>query len=185
LINAGPGIPHGLRIDHLVGLQQLSAMVLDLSGAKVTPPGRKSLRCTWTSCPSGCDPNPLVISELGWNKARARHPFISITTPKWHFIRDADENLQLYDLTNDPEEKLNLASSPEHRSELATLQSRLLESVQASSRPWLGEDYLPALGQVQHSLLFREHLVNTGRHAVEAQRSSPQDNELLKSLPYQ
>ena len=133
----------------------------------------------------------MVISELGpmamW---RVDNPSISVATPQWHLIRDAAEDLQLYDLATDPGEEVNLAGSPEHQADLAALQNRLLERIQASSPPWLGEDYLWALGERQYSLLAARHLVRTNWPPLKFQRPSAReaetpDNELLHSLPYQ
>lgn len=112
-------------------------------------------------------------------------PSISVVTPRWHLIRDAAEDLQLYDLTTDPGEEVNLASSPDHQTDIAALQSRLLERVQTSSPPWLGEDYLWALGERQYSLLAARHLVRANWPSLKFQQPSGQEIELLHSLPYQ
>lgn len=132
----------------------------------------------------------MIISELGtmqqWGMGS---PTISVVTPQWHLIRDAAENLQLYDLTTDPGEEVNLVSSPEHRADIAGLQSRLFDRVQTSSPPWLGENYLWALGKRRFSVLAAQHLVhdwpslNFQRHPT--RESKVPDNELLHSLPYQ
>ena len=186
LIIAGPGIPQGRRVKDLVGLQQVFATVLDLSAGEGGAPEPNSLRCSWTLPLNACDSAPMVISELGvrqqWGMGS---PSISVVTPQWHLIRDAAEDLQLYDLTTDPGEKVNLAGSPEHQTDIAALQSRLLERVQTSSPPWLGEDDLWALGERQFSLLAAKHMVHTNWPSLKFQRPSGQENELLHSLPYQ
>jgi arylsulfatase A-like enzyme len=128
----------------------------------------------------------MVISELGAvPDAGISSPSISLVTPEWHFIRDATEDLQLYDLTRDPGEEVNLAGSPEHLTEVAALQSRLFERVKTSSLPWLGEDYLWALGEQEFLLLAREHRVHTNWPSLKSLRPSAQEDELLHSLPYQ
>jgi len=191
LIIVGPGIPQGRRVKDLVGLQQLFPTVLDVSAGEGGAPEPNSLRCFWTNPAKACDSAPMVISELGpmamW---RVDNPSISVATPQWHLIRDAAEDLQLYDLATDPGEEVNLAGSPEHQADLAALQNRLLERIQASSPPWLGEDYLWALGERQYSLLAARHLVRTNWPPLKFQRPSAReaetpDNELLHSLPYQ
>jgi arylsulfatase A-like enzyme len=185
LIVAGPGIPQGRRVKDLVGLQQLFAAVLDLSGGKGGAPESNSLRCSWTLPPHACDSAPMVISELGVMPGELDSPSISVVTPEWHFIRNAVGDLQLYDVTTDPGEEVNLAGSPEHQTDIAALQSRLLERVQTSSPPWRGENWLWALGEQQYSFLAARHLVHTNWPSLKFQRPSAQENELLHSLPYQ
>lgn len=191
LIIAGPGIPQGRRVKDLVGLQQLFATVLDLYRGEGGAPEPNSLRCSWTLPPNACDSAPIVISELGvmpqWGVSS---PSMSVVTPRWHLIRDAAEDLQLYDLTTDPGEEANLASSPERQTDVAALQSRLFERVETSSPPWLGENYLWALGERQFSILAARHMVHTNWPSLKFQRPSARkaeipDNELLHSLPYQ
>jgi hypothetical protein len=128
----------------------------------------------------------MVISELGWDPKHKRAvPFISAITPRWHFIRDSAGDLQLYDLTSDPGEEVNLASSPQHQSETEALQRRLFERIQASSLPWLGEDYLWALGERNFSLLARRRQVHAEWPFGNPPQNSDSENELLHSLPYQ
>jgi arylsulfatase A-like enzyme len=185
LIVSGPGIPPGRRVRDLVGLQQLFATVLDLSGGGVAASEINSLRCSWTLPPAQCDSAPMVISELEAREADTNGPSISVVTPEWHFIRDAIGDRQLYNLTSDPGEAVNLAASPEYQTELATLQTRLFERVKTSSLPWLGEDYLWALGKQEFSLLAREHKFHTNWPYSKSLRPSALENELLHSLPYQ
>jgi len=190
LIIAGPGIPQGRRVKDPVGLPQLLATVLDLAGGEGGAPEPNSLRCSWTLPPKACDSAPMVVSELGlrpeWGVSS---PSISVVTPQWHLIRDAAEDLQLYDLNTDPGEEVNLAGSPEHQTDVAALQSRLFERIHTSSPPWLGEDYLWALGERQFSFLAARHMVHNWPslkfQPPSAQKTHVPDNELLHSLPYQ
>ena len=186
LIIAGPGIPQGRRVKDLVGLQQLFATILDLSGAGGAPPDRNSLRSSWTLPPTGHGSAPMIISELVGNaKLGDDSSSVSVVTPEWHLIRDAAGTLQLYDWTTDRGEEVNLAGSPEHQAAVAALQSRMFECVQTSSPPWLGENYLWALGERQFSLLARRHLVHTNWPSLKFRQLSAQENEVLHSLPYQ
>jgi arylsulfatase A-like enzyme len=186
LIIAGPGIPAGRRVKDLVGLQQLFATVLDLSGGGSAAPAPSSLRCSWILPPKSCDSAPMVISELSTDAARTiAVPSISVVTPEWHFIRDATGELQLYDLTHDRGEEVNLAGSPQYQSEREALQSRLFEKIQTSAHPWLAEDYLWALGERDFSLLARGQRVHSQWPYWNTPRHSTQENELLHSLPYQ
>jgi arylsulfatase A-like enzyme len=186
LIIAGPGIPMGRRVKDLVGLQQLFATVLDLSAGGTAVPEKSSLRCSWMLPTAQCGSAPMVISELGAAPdAGITSPSISLVTPEWHFIRDAADDLQLYDLTRDPGEQVNLAGSPEHRADVAALEGQLFEQVEKTSIPWLGEDYLWALGEREFGLLAREHRVRTNWPYQKSPRPTAQEDELLHSLPYQ
>jgi arylsulfatase A-like enzyme len=186
LIIAGPGIPQGRRVKDLVGLQQLFATVLDLSRGEGGAPEPNSLRCSWTLPPNACDAAPMVISELGViPKWGAGIPFISVVTPRLHLIRNAAEDLQLYDLASDPGEERNLAGFPQYQGDIAALQSRLFKQIQASSPPWLGENYLWALGERQYSSLAAGGLVRMNWPTLKFQRPSNQEKELLHSLPYE
>ncbi len=185
LIIAGPGISPGRRVKDPVGIQQIFATVLDLSAGGSTPE-RNSLRWSWALPSNACDSSPAVISEVGTRpQLHIGSPTISVVTPGWHLIRDAAGDLQLYNLSADLGEEVNLAGFPEYQTEVAALQSRLLEGVQTSSPPWLREDYLWALGERQFSLLASKHSVHTPWPSGKFQRPSSPDNELLNSLPYQ
>ncbi len=181
LIIAGPGIPPGRRVRDLVGLQQLFATVLDLSAPQSAVPVANSLRCSWMLPPGTRGGSPEVISEFAGHDEFS----ISIVTPERHLIRDASDKLQLYDLIADPNEEVNLAGAPEHQAEIAALQSRLFERIQASTGPWLGEDYLWALGERAYSQLPRGRSLRTNWPYANPQRPSTPENELLQSLPYQ
>jgi arylsulfatase A-like enzyme len=181
LIIAGPGIPQGRRVRDLVGLQQLFATVLDLSAPQTAAPVANSLRCSWMLPPGTRGGSPAVISEFVGHDEFS----ISILTPERHLIRDAAGKLQLYDLIADPNEQVNLAGAPEHQAEIAALQSRLLERIRATTAPWLGEEYLWALGERNYSQLARERRVRAPWPFVNTQRPSISDKELLQSLPYQ
>jgi arylsulfatase A-like enzyme len=186
LIIAGPGIPQGRRVSDLVGLQQLFATVLDLSRGGSASPERNSLRCLWMAPSTMCASPPMVISELSaMPDIGVDSPSISVVTPEWHLIRDATGNMQLYDLTTDRGEEVNLGDAPEHQAEVTALQSRLFEQIQSSSPPWLGEEYLWALGEREFSLLARDHRAHPNWPSLKSERSFAQENELLHSLPYQ
>ncbi len=185
LMIVGPGIPPGRRVREVVGIQQLFSTVLDLSVGEGGAPIPGSLRRSWILPAGQDDPDGMVISELGtvqqWGVGS---PEMSVVTPKWHFIRDAANDMQLYDVIADPGEVTNLAGSPQHQVDVENLQIRLLERVQDSSLPWPGEEYLWALGERQYSVLAGKYPIHNWPSSKPA-RPSPRDNELLHSLPYQ
>ena len=189
LIIAGPGIPEGRRISDPVGLQQLFATTLDLSEAAGRPaPGGDGLRCYWTQPANTCNPAPLVVSELGGvtnGPESLDDPLISVVTPEWHFLRDYFGEVGLYRLPSDCREEVNLAASPKYHDEIEALEHRLFERLQASWRPWIREQYLWAMGEQQSSLLTGKPTAKRGLPASKHRPPSEQDEELLRSLPYE
>jgi arylsulfatase A-like enzyme len=187
LLIAGPGIPSGRRIPDVVSLQQLFATVLDLSQGSAAVPERASLRCYWTSPAQECDPSPLVVSELSdhLNSAEIGNS-ISALTPDWHFISDPAGDRELYRLTSDPREEVNLADSPDHRVDVEILERRLVLQLQASARPWRRESYLEGLGEKNFALVTGNTLTPLGgTRGTARRRPPPPDRELLHSIPYQ
>jgi arylsulfatase A-like enzyme len=187
LIITGPGIPQGQRVADPVGLQQLFPTVLDLANGGNSPSQQLSLRCHWTLPASACDSNPRVLSEFSVDATEFEgNASISLVTTGWQFIRDAAGNRELYHLTSDPREEVNLASSPEWRSEAAALQQLLIAQVRASSPPWPGESYVWGLGESDFALLTRQVLGRPGSWpGTSTRRPSEQNIELLHSIPYQ
>jgi hypothetical protein len=113
-------------------------------------------------------------------------PSISLATPGRQFILDSSGNRELYDLTSDPREEVNLATSPDRQSEVEALQHRLFAQVRASSRPWNGGSYLWGFGESDFALLTGETPGHSSwRPPRKAARPSEQNNELLHSIPYE
>jgi arylsulfatase A-like enzyme len=188
LIIVGPGIPQGQRVTAPVGLQQLFSTVLDLTNDGNIPPRRDSLRCYWTLPAHTCDLHPEIVSEFSAEEMSdfEETPSISLATPGRQFILDSSGNRELYDLTSDPREEVNLATSPDRQSEVEALQHRLFAQVRASSRPWNGGSYLWGFGESDFALLTGETPGHSSwRPPRKAARPSEQNNELLHSIPYE
>ena len=181
LVIAGPGVPESRRVKDPVSLQDLFATVIDLSASRGTYPNTNSFRCSWTLATATQGRPSAVISEFVGHD----NSFISVVSSGRHLIRDAGERFQLYDLTTDPGEDVNLAATAEHQAELANLQGRLIQRIRASAPPWLGDNYLFALGGREYSLLLKERKVRANWPTWSPQRSSAPDKDLLQSLPYQ
>jgi arylsulfatase A-like enzyme len=187
LIIAGPGIPSGRRVTDLVGLQKLFPTVLDLTGGGRPSPRQDGLRCYWTLLAATCDSNPQVLSEFSVDANDTEDDAsISLVTSGWQFISDSAGNQELYHLTSDPREEVNLAASPRIQGRVEALQQDLFAQVRASSRPWLGQSYLWGLGENHFELLTGQVLGRPGWWPDrKARPPSAQDQELLHSIPYQ
>jgi arylsulfatase A-like enzyme len=170
LIIFGPGIPAGLRVRSVVGTRRLHATILGLAmGSNRGWPGPSSLQNYWCGQRASV-PTPIaVVSELTvpTQTPRLQNAYISLTTDQWHWILDAHGHSQLFDRVKDPQEKADLAGSPQTSAAMATLQRALRERLIASTGPWAGLPYLQPLGPISPPPL------------------QPQERDLLDSLPYQ
>ncbi|MEJ2010265.1 MAG: sulfatase-like hydrolase/transferase [Acidobacteriota bacterium] len=205
LIIAGPGIPKGVRISHIVSTRELFSTVLDLAGGGRTPFSRYSLARFWNPAYKPASFDDAVVSELiPAGDLSGQHAMMSLTTPQWQYIEHRSGRQELYRWTVDPEEKDNLAASPQDQATLNSLRSRLINLVRNATGPWHGTPYLHALDKVagssQFSLLFPKPLqpgaagnpfrIGIAQAYFKPQESKPtrpsqSERELLKSLPYQ
>jgi len=200
LIIFGPNIPAGLRIQHVVGIQELFETVLQFAGMNDPPFQRASLQRFWRPGYEPGDFDEFVISELS-----ASPSLISLTTPEWQYLHDAQGTTELYHWVSDPGEKFNLAQSPEYQKVVKNLQIQLRTAVTESLRPWRGRGYLSALGESERTLAnaarwspgpdsSSAHLpgfpIGTSqaffprRASTSTERPPSTDQELLRSLPY-
>ena len=205
LIIAGPGIPKGLRVSHIVGTRQLFSTVLDLAGRGKTPFSRTSLARFWEPKYEPTQSDGAVVSEdIPVYGRDAWHPMVSLTSSDWHYIEHQDGRQELYNWTADPGEQENLAAAPGEQATLEKLRSRLISLVSDATGPWHGTDYLRALdsvsGPARLSLFrpqpFQPDAVGNKFRIGNAQaffepdettptRPSQSERELMQSLPYQ
>jgi arylsulfatase A-like enzyme len=198
LIIFGPHIPSGLRIPHVVGIQELFATVLQLAGMDNPPFERASLQRYWRPGYQPGDFDEFVVSELSTLPS-----LISVTTPEWQYLHDSQGKAELYHWVSDPGERFNLAQSAEDQEVVKNLQIQLRKAVMESLPPWRGTGYLSALGESEHTLAnaarsspgpdaSSAHLpgfpIGTSQAFFprRAFTSTPPstDQELLRSLPY-
>ncbi|HUZ47949.1 MAG TPA: sulfatase-like hydrolase/transferase [Terriglobia bacterium] len=205
LIIAGPGVPQGVRIEHLVGIRELFSTVLDMAGRDKTPFSRYSLARFWNP---DFKPQPFddaVVSEVDhFAIAEKGDAMISLTTPQWQYIDDSARRPQLYRWTTDPREQNDLASSPDEQATIKKLHARLVGLVQNSVGPWRGAEYLVPLGRrgtFLHNILFSRPAepgapasdLRIGasqayfgpEHSWKPPRPTPAQRDLIQSLPYQ
>jgi arylsulfatase A-like enzyme len=117
LVVVGPGIPTGRRPDMAQGIDLLPT-IAPVLGAPVPPalPGRDLLTTRATGD---------VVSEIvgGFGDVGLGSGTTSLRTARWKLVRSPDANAtELYDLSNDPGERTNLAAtSPETAALVARL----------------------------------------------------------------
>lgn len=203
LIILGPHIPAGLRITHVVRIQEIFETVLRLAGMDIPPFERGSLERFWRSGYEPGDSDEFVVSELIPEKIYPTT--ISVTTSEWQYLQDARGSQELYRWVSDPGEKFNLAQSPQGQGVLKDLQNQLRATVAESLRPWRRPEYLSALGGSDRPLAPTARLslgqastsapaprvpVGTSqaffphRPFTSTQPPPTVDQELLRSLPY-
>jgi arylsulfatase A-like enzyme len=165
LIILGPGVPAGIHVRSVVGTRRLHDTILGFA-EKGDAAAASPLQKCWSGNQDSTLTSPQVLSELTVI-SRSQNSRISVTTAQWHWILDAQGHSQLFDWVKDPEEKTDLASSPEASAVVETLQRSLRERVMASHGPWAGLPYLQPMGLGVPPPV------------------DPQDIDLLDSLPYQ
>jgi arylsulfatase A-like enzyme len=203
LVVFGPKIQAGLRISHVVRIQELFETVLQLTGMDNPPFERASLQRFWRPGFEPEDFDDYVISEISLGLPDATP--ISLTTSEWQYIQDSQGGKELYRWVSDPVEKFNLAKSPEYQKVLRDLQTKLRATIDESLRPWTGTEYLTALGQSNRTLAnaaqLSPQLDSSSAHPPQfpigtsqaffprrafklSQRPPTPEEELLRSLPY-
>jgi len=202
LIFAGRGIPAGVRVASTVETRRLFATVLDLALGAAVPFRRLSVARNWEPGRTAQNSDEVALSELSSSLVQAGVGTISLMSSQWHYIRSARGAEELYRRTDDPAEKMNLSALPQYQPVLNQMRGHLEEIVAESLNPWLGPEYLLALGRLRPSfasaLLTQEqrpgqpHAEGVGfaqAYFTPASRAPvpenvPPDKDLLESLPY-
>lgn len=122
-ILAGPGVPEDMRIDSLVSLFDLGPTILETAG--VEPPEWMEAESLWPQMIADGQARDRVFSEHVDDKLlQITKGMTMIRKDRWklvHFV-ESDEG-QLFDLTTDPDETINLWDDATHaktRSELVS-----------------------------------------------------------------
>lgn len=134
LISFPARVPAGREIQEPVTLRDLAATILDLAGINQGNllPGH-SLARHWigTSAVNASTGSP-VLSELNIAPIRprlyppgSRAEMYSLLSGRYHYIRNASGQEEVYDIVNDPSELHNLADSEEGRQMSATFRKFL------------------------------------------------------------
>ncbi len=200
LIFYGPGIPAGQRIAGVVRTRELFATVVDLAAGQKSSFLAYSLRRSWTPEFQPHTRHNGVVSEVvaGGDERMA---YVCLTTNEWHLILEANGRVELYQWPTDPEEQHDLARLPEYQLTLARLRHQMEEQVGHSLPPWRGLEYLSPLNKVgsYFSTVARSAIAaaRNARRVGSAQalfaprpsrpsnRPRPEDEDLMRTLPYQ
>jgi arylsulfatase A-like enzyme len=128
-------IPAGLRLDQVVGLNQLPATIVDLLSMsdRAEFPGR-SLAALWTNYgTAGPDWDEPVLAELNsgrFDNSAIQYPnsnqnLQALITAEWHLILPDHGPAELYAWQDDPLEGQDLAGTPEGQAAVQELVSRI------------------------------------------------------------
>ena len=111
IIRFPPKIPAGTVVKVPVSLRDLPATILDLVGMPEQRilPGRSLVGC-WRPDAGPCVPSP-VYSELWWEEDGSK--LWSLHLDGKQYIRWADTRETIYDWDHDPDEKVDLAKTPD------------------------------------------------------------------------
>jgi arylsulfatase A-like enzyme len=123
LVILSPDAPAGRTLTHPVSLRDLPATIVDQLGLSAGSPfPGHSLAAFWTLPEQAVPKITSAFSEMRLEKARPPLPGekpvreglqMSLVASGWHYIRDGAGPEQLYDLSRDSSELLNLAGSAE------------------------------------------------------------------------
>lgn len=162
MIVEGPGIAPGSRCPAPVGIQDISPTMLDLAGLPVPPEmqGRSFL--------------PLLRGEdaLGWRTGYYVQNITHISsihqrawrTEQWKLIVSADGAHELYELTVDPEEELNVFLTPrddggferfKHYPDFAVTIDRLAGEMLDEARRLADDEGIEMIGEMRAALAPR------------------------------
>ena len=201
LIVCGAGIPAGKRIAPPVAIRKLFATVIDLALGNEVPLHAYSLARFWQTDAPQEIARP-VVSELSASLSEADAAGISLTTAQWHYILTTKGDQYLYNWATDPAEKDNLSTSPQGQQIAAGLKAKLGDIEANSAEPWVGPEYLFALGGGGSAATAASGSSSSGstgpeepvgaaqayfHPSVTPETNGPSNSEkdLLKTLPYQ
>jgi arylsulfatase A-like enzyme len=147
LIIASPGMPQGQVVKEPVGLVDLYPTLASICEVptKGKMQGQDLSTMLADSKASGRGYALSQVARGGGNRKNRPAMGYSLRTARYRYTQWAEGQAghQLYDYDQDPEEKRNLADSPEHASLVASLQRQLEEAIK-QSRPEDGK--IPAVG---------------------------------------
>ncbi len=138
LVILSPDAPAGRTVNNPVSLRDLAATVVDQLGlAAGSPFPGHSLSALWSKAPGNQSPKLTPgLSELAHANAFQPQPHnklsreglqMSLVNAGRHYIRDGTGSEQLYDLSRDPSELVNLADSVEGKQTVGDFRRILLE----------------------------------------------------------
>ena len=120
---AGPGITKGGECFSPVEFVDIYPSLVDFTGHKV-PEGLDGVALRSLLENTSAEWDRPEISQVHYNPKQQGY---SIRTKRWRYTEwnEGREGRELYDHKNDPHEKMNLASNPEHAELIKKLSSRV------------------------------------------------------------
>jgi arylsulfatase A-like enzyme len=128
-------VPAGTRVSPPVSFAAIPATILELVGATANPFVRfPSLSALWApEGPPTSWPPPLAeMAQIPWvpEAAPSRHGAIkALLSQRWHFMMHQTFGPALFDWFDDPQEQVNLVSSPDLAQMLTQLQNTLVQAI--------------------------------------------------------
>jgi len=198
LIVYGKGVPSGKRIAMPVAVRRLFATVIDLALGNQVPFKPYSLANYWRQDAPQEETEP-VLSELSASSSGSHAGEISLVSARWHYIVKANGEQYLYNWAGDVDEKDNLFSLLQYQPVVRRLRERLRRMEANSAGPWIGTEYLSALGSSKltanegpsiTSNVTDERIGSAQAYFHPVIKASDFDlnhseKDLLKTLPYQ
>lgn len=124
LVIVPAGAPKPETVDATVSLADLAGTLLTMAGVKPLPPMSASLLR-----PRGSKPHDLY-AETEYPRLAGWHPLAALTDDRWKLILSSEA--ELYDVSDDPAETRNLASS---KSSMVDAMTRRLRELARSASP--------------------------------------------------
>jgi arylsulfatase A-like enzyme len=135
LILPAEGLAQPVRVAQVVSLRGIPATVVDLLGdEQIEFPGR-SLAAFWRASAGGGVASVAADTAFAhlaqgnvrqpWYPINRGSQMFSLTTSRWHYIRNGDGSEELYDWENDPSESVDLGAQPDAEPVLRSLRRKL------------------------------------------------------------
>jgi arylsulfatase A-like enzyme len=126
------GLTEPVRVAQVVSLRDIPATVVDLLGDDANEfPGR-SLAALWRAPEDGGVAEDTAFAHLArghvrqaWYPINRGSDMFSLTTSRYHYIRNGDGSEELYDWQNDPSELVDLGTQPDAAPILARFRHKL------------------------------------------------------------
>lgn len=131
----------GRSVDALVSLMDLCPTIVDLSGCQAPNggrgPGRSLLPWLRDEVPS--DWRDALLLQC--NGTEVYFSSRTVRTSAWKFVYNPVDFDELYDLQNDPNERVNLARDPRYSATLRELYVRMWELATEADDDWIASEY--------------------------------------------
>jgi arylsulfatase A-like enzyme len=128
LLIRGPGVPEGVTVDELAINADISATVLDATGAAAGRPQDGRSLISLAEHPERRHGRELLIEQFTGDDDEDGQPgvaYAAVRTSRFKYVENGTGEIELYDLDADPYELTNVAGDPAYAAARAALGSRL------------------------------------------------------------